>query len=119
MMPEHLAAQWARCRAWLIPALDGDSEEKVAHQVASGFAQLWPGERSAMVTQCLKEPPQLHVWLAGGDLEELLRMIPAMSAWGRAMGLRWATINGRSGWARVLRGHGFVLRDGELWKALG
>lgn len=73
-----------------------------------------------MVTRLVLDDGQrlLHVHLGGGALDELLAMMPGLAAWGRAMGAQFATINGRAGWARVLRAHGFRQRDGELWKAL-
>ena len=121
-MSLHIAAEWARCRPWLAPALaQADvAEDVVVEQLLGGLAQLWRGQRSAMVTQLIKgEYRQLHVLLGGGDLMELLVMQVGVAAWGRAMGAQFATIHGRAGWARVLGRHGFVARNGELWKDLG
>lgn len=111
-------SEWLRCRAWIVPALEDTTEQELTEKLELGWAQLWPGERAAMVTYCTRNPARLHVWLAGGELSELLAMIPGVAAWGRAMGCDWATIHGRKGWARLLSGHGFEDRDGELWKAL-
>jgi len=88
--------------------------------LASGQAQLWVGETAAMVTQCVDEPAgrSLHVWLAGGDLAEILRLKPGVEAWGRAQGCSRVTLNGRKGWARVLRPLGFVIVGDELVRRL-
>lgn len=113
------ADQWARCRAWLRPALREDTEEHVLQELWANRAQLWPGERSAMVTQLLKgEERMIHVWLAGGCLAELLEMRPGVEAWARAQGAQAAWINGRKGWARVLARRGFEPRGTELRKPL-
>jgi hypothetical protein len=113
---------WNRCRGWILPALRPEcaSEGELIADLASGRAQLWPGERSAMVTQCVAEArgPCLHVWLAGGELKEILEMKPGVEAWGRAQGCTHVTIDGRPGWARVLRRHGYALRGAELERRL-
>lgn len=105
---------------WLRPALQDATEEELLSEIAAGRAQLWPGETAAMVTQCLesREGRFLHVWLAGGDLTGVMALKPGVEAWGRAMGCSAVTINGRPGWARLLREDGFALVDGELRKAL-
>ena len=110
-------AEWSRCRAWLLPALVDATEDEVVSALATGEAQLWPGERAALVTQLIR-PDCLHVWLAGGDLAEILAMRPGLEAWGRAQGARAMTINGRRGWARVLARFGFEPDGEELRKAL-
>lgn len=124
MSAQHILQQWNGCRQWLLPAAarspDGMEEGDLINELILGRAQIWPGERSAMVTQLVDQDGErlLHVLLGGGDLKELLLMHFGVASWGRAMGAGWATINGREGWARVLRAFGFVPRDGELWKAL-
>lgn len=114
------ASEYLRCREWLLPALREDTESDLIAGLREGRAQLWPGLRSAMVTQLLSGPDRLlHVWLAGGDMRDLLALAPGVEAWGRAQGAQYATINGRKGWARALRRTGFEPHgDGELRKAL-
>lgn len=106
--------------AWLTPALNDATLDEVIAELVAGRAQLWPGETAAMVTQCLDGPEGrvLHVWLAGGDLAGVMALKPGVEAWGRAMGCRKVTINGRAGWARILRSDGFRMVDGELRKNL-
>lgn len=111
---------WAGCRAWLAPALEDASWDEVAAALAAGRAQLWPGERSAMVTtlQITPEGPTCHVWLAGGELADLLAMAVGVEAWARAQGCAWVTLNGRKGWARALKRRGFAPAGEELRKKL-
>lgn len=73
-----------------------------------------------MVTQCVADDrgPCLHVWLAGGDLADILRLKPGIEAWARAQGCERVTINGRHGWARVLRRWGYVRVGDELERRL-
>lgn len=111
---------WARCRGWILPALRDGTEADLVADIEAGRAQLWPGCVSAVVTQCVVETDSrcLHAWLAGGDLAEIVAMIPGIEAWGRAMGCDHATVTGRRGWTRALRRLGYVRVDAELRKAL-
>jgi len=108
---------WAACRNWLLSALraeDGD-EAALRTEILSGEAQLWAGEGGALVTQCIEGPEgrSLHVWLAGGRLDTILSLRPGVEAWARGLGCADVTIEGRSGWARVLSAHGYR-RHGEI-----
>jgi hypothetical protein len=104
--------EYQRARAWLLRALEfeGDPEDELIAKLRDGRAQLWLGEKSAMVTEVHDEPVgrSLHVWLAGGDLAEIVSLTPGIAAWGRMMGCFEATIEGRTGWARVLKPYGFT-----------
>lgn len=94
------------------------TEDEVLELLASNQAQLWQGDRSAMVLQLLRPPPTLHIWLAGGEMGDLLNMRGGMEAWGRTQGCEFVTINGRRGWARVLGPFGYLPDGEELRKAL-
>lgn len=101
-------------------ALEDATEEEVIAELAANRAQLWPGERSAMVTMLNNTPEGrcLHIWLAGGDMHELVAMTPGLEAWGRQQGCHYANIHGRRGWERVGRNLGWYAHDGELRKRL-
>lgn len=110
---------WTACRSSLLPALraeDGD-EAALRAEILSGGAQLWAGEGGALVTQCVEGPEgrSLHVWLAGGRLATILSLRAGIEAWARGHGCRAITIEGRRGWARVLRADGYR-RHGEILK---
>lgn len=111
---------WDRCRGWLLPALTDGTEADLLADLAKGRAQLWEGRTAAFVTQCIHEPagPTLHAWLAGGELRELLAMIPGIEAWGRTQGCERATVTGRPGWRRVLSKFGYRQIGDELVKGL-
>lgn len=70
-----------------------------------------------MVTEIIAAPRVIHIWLAGGDLRELIGFTPGVAAFGRSMGCVAATLEGRKGWARALQQHGFK-GEGLLRKAL-
>jgi len=58
-----------------------------------------------MVTEIVGDA--VHVWLGAGDLDELLAMRPLVERYGKDVGCTRATIDGRLGWDRVLKAHGF------------
>ena len=105
---------------WLRPALEEVTEAELLADIQAGKAQLWPGETAAMVTQCVAdgEGRSLHVWLAGGDLPGVLALKPGVEAWARAQGCEFVSIEGRPGWARLLRDDGYRRVGRELRKAL-
>lgn len=111
---------WLRCRRWLVRALEDATEAELLAELAAGRAQLWPGERAAMVTtlQIGPEGRSCHVWLGGGDLAELIAMAPGLEAWARQQGCDFASVNGRKGWARALKRRGFAPVGEELRKRL-
>lgn len=70
---------------------------------------LWPGVTSALVTQ-MEETPRarvLHIALAGGNLDELEAMLPAVEAYGKHHFCTLLSLTGRRGWSRIpqMRGH--------------
>ena len=113
---------WARCRAWLAPALavGGDTEAELLAALAADQAQLWAGEAGALVTELVWEAdgPCLHIWLGGGDLAGLLALRPGLEAYARGRGCRSVTIDGRRGWSRVLRRCGYAPVGNELKRIL-
>ncbi|MDP3854394.1 hypothetical protein [Phenylobacterium sp.] len=113
---------WMLCRGWLLPALlpeDGGEAELVA-EIAAGRVRLWVGEACALATELASEGDGtcLHIWLGGGDLQGILALRPGLEAYARGLGCRSVTIDGRPGWSRVLRGHGYVRAGGELRRTL-
>ena len=83
--------------------------EDVAELVATGRAQLWPGEKSVGVTEIVLYPKKkvLHIFIAAGDMDELLVMMEYAKRWGAGQGCQSVTMSGRTGWQRVLNKHGW------------
>jgi len=110
-----MSPDWARCAPFIDAALAHAGRthalRHVVGMIEAGDAQLWPGERAAMVTLVEDEPLErrLLIWLAGGDLEELVRRLrPAAEAWARGIGCRRVLIVGRPGWERALAREGYA-----------
>lgn len=85
--------------------LPGQEWPEVQARIAENTVQVWLGERSAILTELVGDA--IHVWLGAGDLNELLEMRPLIERYGREIGCTRATIDGRLGWDRALKTHGF------------
>jgi hypothetical protein len=84
---------------------DSHTLEDVLQAIKEDRAQLWCGERSAIVTEILKAPHKRYcrIWLAGGDMDELVNeMLPEVETWALRRQCDSVQVNGRKGWQRVL-----------------
>ena len=99
--------EFQRCEKWLEDALEYShgmfTIQDVFEDVMNGNAQLWPGKNSAIVTQIVNYPRKkaIHVFLAGGDLEEIKSMEPHVVEYGKSQGCEVITLTGRPGWTRT------------------
>ena len=109
----YLYAELSRCQKWIEDALSygGGTHtfEDVIEGVMSGHMQLWSGETACAVTEIIVFPKKkvLHVFLAGGSMDEIIAMNESAMIWGKAQGCKDMTISGRKGWERVLKNHGY------------
>lgn len=77
--------------------------EDVVDAVAAGQLQFWPGKESVILTELIAYPQykQLHFFVAGGNLAELMAMVPLVEEWGKSQGCTRASLVGRKGWERT------------------
>ena len=115
---------WLRWRAEFGKALDERlyTVEHLDTLVAGGRAQIWFGDKAAMVTEVRTYPTGarvIHGLVAAGDLDEISEvLIPRAEAWARSLGCVLAVIESRPGWARQLRRHGYEPHQLAVRKAL-
>ena len=71
--------------------------------------QLWPAPRGCIVTEIVVYPRKkvLNVFLAGGELDQILDMNNDVKAWALAQGCENATMTGRFGWKKPLMANGW------------
>lgn len=124
-MPEW-AAEFERCAPWIEAALEHahgtHTLQDVADLIAAGNAQLWPGKRSAVVTEICQSPRMryMNIWLAGGELDELEDITPCLEAWGMSAQCERVTLCGRRGWERTfLKDRGYAPQSVVFAKDLG
>lgn len=117
--------EWDRCKPWIEAALEyaGGTHtiEDVERNVLSGRMALIARERSAYVVELITYPrlKTLHVFLSGGDLDDIKAFDPQMDAIARSLGCSRITIAGRRGFARALKGLGYVEKWSVLAKEIG
>lgn len=111
---EHNAfSDFARCIPWLQAALDaGGNTHTIADvfdAVAAGRMQFWPAPRGCAITEIIAYPRKkvLHIFLAGGEMDQIVDMDGSATEFARANGCDGMSICGRRGWARVLKDNGW------------
>jgi hypothetical protein len=104
-----MSEQWQRCLKWVTDALEYSggthSIDDVYQACAIGEAQLHPLEKSCIITEVVDYPSLTvcRIWLAGGDLDELVEAEKSIAVWAKAQGCDAMEINGRKGWQRQLK----------------
>lgn len=71
--------------------------------------QAWPGMRSILISEILAYPRKkgVHIFLAGGDLDELIDMQEDVATWAKAIGADHLSLCGRRGWKKALTDRGW------------
>jgi len=109
----HLVTEMARVRPFLEPALDYGGRTHnytdIVNGVVAGRFHLWPTDGSAMITEFHDYPLKkyLHIFLAGGDLDEIKGNHDMVVDFAKAMGCVGLTLTGRPGWIKALADLGF------------
>jgi hypothetical protein len=97
-----------KCKPWIEQALKRSGNlntwDEVCAGIRSGKMQLWPAERGCIVTEIVvyHDKNALHVFLAGGELDEILQMTESVKEWAKLQGCSFATFDGRFGWQKPL-----------------
>jgi hypothetical protein len=126
---EQIFEDMSRCKPHIDAALEhthsGDGRvthtfQDIVEGVTRGQYQFWPGERSCMVTELIIYPQRkgVNVFLAGGDLDEILEMEKDLTEWAKIIGADHLSLTGRTGWTRALKeagwGHPMVCLTKEI-----
>ena len=103
--------EFQRCSKWINDALEyahnSHSAEDVFAMCQAGDAQFWPFADSVIITEIVNYPKRrvLRFWLAGGNLNTLLKAEPDIVNWSKQYDCKGVEINGRKGWERVLKSY--------------
>lgn len=110
---EDWKPHWLRLRHLLVPAIelqDLYALEDIENVIENGQFQLWPASESIMITEVVTYPQKriMNLLFCGGDVEELLAMLPEFERFATYFGCSRLYGGGRKGWQRFLKRHGFV-----------
>lgn len=118
-----LMQEYARVREYLLPAIERTNgthtEDDIILGLISGHLKLWALEKSVGITEFQTYPRMkvINVFLAGGDLDEIMAHTPVLEAYGLKNGCTRMTFGGRPGWEPKMadrgykRGGVFLYRD--------
>jgi hypothetical protein len=81
--------------------------DQLVAMVQAGHLTLWPLPHSFMLTEIHQYPSarHYHIFLAGGDLDELVSMHTDVIEVAKALQCDKLTLTGRAGWARALKSY--------------
>ena len=107
------AEAWQRVRPYIMDALEychgTHSIEDIEKGITEGKYILWVGARSAAITEIHVFPRAkfFHLFLGGGDLDEIRGMVPIWQQFAAHNGCSRVTLCGRRGWERAFRDLGW------------
>jgi len=110
---EEFDTEFDRCAEWLQAALDRSGGthtlDDVRTAIATGLMQFWPAPRGCAVTEIITYPQKrvLHIFLAGGEMDQIVDMDESAAEFARQNGCTGMTIAGRKGWQKVLKDKGY------------
>lgn len=112
-----LVSELARCLPWIERAIKRsgkiDTMSDVVDRIFKGHAQFWPAPNGCLVTEIVDHAERrgIRVWLAGGELGQVLDMEGDVAQWAKSQGCTFAEFDGRRGWQRRLEKRGWKPRS--------
>lgn len=100
--------EFNRCREYIEAALvyagQSHTADDVWQAIENKRAAFFPLEKSAIVCEIVDYPQRAtcRIWLAGGDMQELVEAEKNICEWAKTLGCTSMEIIGRKGWERVL-----------------
>ena len=105
--------EFERCKPYIEAALEytGGTHDiiDIYEGLYKGTMQLWPAEKSCLVTEIINYPKMkvLNIFLGGGDLTEILSMHEDVVRWAKDQNCTALNMTGRFGWKKPLAKHGW------------
>lgn len=109
----NIVEELHRCQSWIESALERSAGthtfDDVVHSISLGTMQFWPAPKGCAVTEIVTYPKKkvLHIFLAAGELEQIIDMDSSAVEFARINGCTGMSIAGRKGWSKVLKNSGY------------
>lgn len=127
VLPHDVPRYWPLVEARITEAceaVDGENTtESYREACETGRMQLWlhpfEGELSGVLITSIKVGFRCHIeLLQSDDFDQMYGEIGLIEAWARSEGCTGMSLDGRYGWARRLRAHGWTPRTVHMDRAL-
>lgn len=108
-----LPDEWLRGKHWIEASSKitpfPEPIEEYERKIETGEYQFWPGENSATITEIafFQGRKAMIVRCCGGDLTDLDCVETALCAIAKDMGCEVIMSEGRKGWEKFAKGHGY------------
>lgn len=117
-----IQVQWERWKPAFAEAMAHSFHDiqDLERKIGQGRAYLFPGKNAAVVAEKAEysgETVFQALWSVG-DMEEVLDLAPGIEAFGRLIGCSSMLVEGRRGWEKVLKPHGYEFFSVTMRKAL-
>mgnify|MGYP003624923810 CR=1 len=112
-MEKGIVEKMIDCREWIESALEysgGTHDFKdIVDGVIAGNMQFWEAPKGCAITEVIIFPKKkvLHIFLAAGEMQQIVDMDESAVAWGKSIGCNAVSIAGRRGWKKVLEKKGY------------
>ena len=109
----NLEDELERCKPWIEAALEYTPDTHVFDDIVDGIRkgtlQLWATPKGCIITEiiCYPRRKKLHVFLGGGELEQIMDMHADVVKWAKLHGCSSLTMTGRFGWKKPLATEGW------------
>ena len=105
-----LGVEFLRCLEFLRPAIEIHKTHSVIDifgLLVNESAYLVALKNSAGILEIVEYPKykSCRIWLAGGEMDELLGVYPKIQLWAKRKGCKKIEILGRKGWEKVFQDH--------------
>lgn len=105
-----LGVEFLRCLEFLRPAIEIHKTHSVIDifgLLVNESAYLVALKNSAGILEIVEYPKykSCRIWLAGGEMDELLKVYPKIQLWAKCKGCKKIEILGRKGWEKVFKDH--------------
>jgi hypothetical protein len=104
--------EWDRCKPYIAKAIkyqDSYTIDDVEDKIRHGIFHLWPGKKSAYITEFVIFPQvkAMNLLFCGGDYTELEEMLPSIEEFAKKAGIKRLYGGGRKGWIKKIKHLGF------------